>query len=110
MLPYIRAAFAAVLVVSFSVPGLAADKAFKRDDLADAAIKLEAQIKAESGEVTKPIAALRREADAAAHRGNVNACPSLDPMHQKHRISAAARATHAAAVSFSDANGPTRAV
>src|SRR5207247_7461493 len=39
-------------------------------DLADAAIKLEALIKAESGEVTKPIAALRREVDAAFQRGD----------------------------------------
>jgi CHAT domain-containing protein len=41
---------------------------------------------------------------------HVKACSSLDPMHQKHRISAAARARHAAAASFSDANGPTRAL
>src|SRR5499426_772005 len=70
MRAFVRAAFAAALVLLLSVPAIAADKAFKRDDLADAAIKLEAQIKAESGEVTKPIAALRREVDAAFRRGD----------------------------------------
>ncbi|HEX4828071.1 MAG TPA: alpha-2-macroglobulin family protein, partial [Xanthobacteraceae bacterium] len=70
MRAFVRAAFAAALVLPLSVPAIAADKAFKRADLADAAIKLEAQIKAESGEVTKPIAALRREVDAAFQRGD----------------------------------------
>src|SRR5262249_2347140 len=70
MRAFARADFAAALVLLSSVPAIAADKAFKRDDLADAAIKLEAQIKAESGEVTKPIAALRREVDAAFQRGD----------------------------------------
>jgi uncharacterized protein YfaS (alpha-2-macroglobulin family) len=70
MRAFVRAAFAAALVLLLSVPAIAADKAFKRADLADAAIKLEAQIKAESGEVTKPIAALRREVDAAFQRGD----------------------------------------
>src|SRR5262244_709819 len=70
MRAFVRAAFAAALVLLLSVPAIAADKAFKRDDLADAAIKLEAQIKAEAGEVTKPIAALRQEVDAAFQRGD----------------------------------------
>ena len=48
MRAFVRAAFAAALVLLLSVPAIAADKAFKRADLADAAIKLEAQIKAES--------------------------------------------------------------
>ena len=47
-----------------------AQKAFQRDDLADAAIKLEAQIKAESGQVTASAAALRRDADAAFQRND----------------------------------------
>ena len=62
---FVRAACAAALVLLLSVPAIAADKSFKRDDLADAAIKLEAQIKAEAGPVAKSAAALRREADAA---------------------------------------------
>jgi len=70
MRAFVRAAVAAALVLLLSVPAIAADKSFKRADLADAAIKLEAQIKAESGEVTKPIPALRREVDAAFQRGD----------------------------------------
>jgi alpha-2-macroglobulin len=48
----------------------AADKAFKRDDLADSAIKLEAQIKSEAGAVTKSGAALKTDADAAFKRND----------------------------------------
>jgi hypothetical protein len=48
----------------------AADKAFKRDDLADAAIKLEAQIKSEAGPVSKSAATLRNDADAAFRRND----------------------------------------
>jgi len=48
----------------------AADKPFQRDDLADAAIKLEAQIKSEAAATNKPAAALRSEADAAFKRGD----------------------------------------
>src|SRR4051794_8845851 len=48
----------------------AADKAFKRDDLADSAIKLEAQIKTEAGQVVKSGATLRSDADAAFKRGD----------------------------------------
>jgi hypothetical protein len=46
----------------------AAEKAFKRDHLGDAAIRLEAQIKSDAGRVAKPLAALRREVDAAFDR------------------------------------------
>src|ERR1700704_3521216 len=70
MLAFVRAAYAAALVLLLSVPAIAAEKSFKRDDLADAAIKLEAQIKAEAGQVMKPAAALRREADAAFQRND----------------------------------------
>src|SRR4051812_3660916 len=48
----------------------AADKAFKRDDLADSAIKLEAQIKGEAGAVAKTGASLRTDADAAFRRND----------------------------------------
>ncbi|MBB5047917.1 hypothetical protein HNR60_002674 [Rhodopseudomonas rhenobacensis] len=48
----------------------AADKAFKRDDLSDSAIKLEAQIKSEAGVVNKPLATLRTDADAALKRND----------------------------------------
>jgi alpha-2-macroglobulin len=52
------------------VTAQAADKAFKRDDLADSAIKLEAQIKSEAGPVTKSGANLRTDADAAFKRSD----------------------------------------
>ena len=64
--------FAALaMLVSFSIlaaPAFAADKPFHRDELADAAIKLEGQIKQDAGAVAKPLAALRTEADAAFAR------------------------------------------
>ena len=50
------------------VTAQAADKAFKRDDLADSAVKLEAQIKSEAGPVAKSTATLRTDADAAFRR------------------------------------------
>ena len=52
------------------IPALAADKAFKRDDLADSAIKLEAQIKSEAGPVAKSTATLRTDADTAFQRSD----------------------------------------
>src|SRR4051794_32986495 len=51
----------------------AADKAFKRDDLADSAIKLESQIKSEAGVVAKSASTLRTDADAAFARGDYRA-------------------------------------
>ena len=48
----------------------AADKAFKRDELADSAVKLEAQIKSEAGPVAKSAAILRNDADAAFRRSD----------------------------------------
>ena len=57
------------LMLSLSVAAFA-QKAFQRDDLADAAIKLEAQIKAESGQITRNAATLRRDADAAFQRSD----------------------------------------
>ena len=65
MLASLRAGFIAALVILAPLSALAADKPFKNDDLADAAIKLEAQIKEDAGTVAKPLATLRREADAA---------------------------------------------
>jgi len=49
----------------------AADKAFKRDDLADAAIRLESQIKTEAGVVNKTVAALKTDTDAAFRRNDL---------------------------------------
>ena len=78
MLATVRAGFVAALAIlaSFSAqvsPGHAADKAFHRDDLGEAVIKLEAQIKSDAGQVGKPLAQLRREADAAFQRNDFRA-------------------------------------
>ena len=66
MFTSVRAGLAAALIVFAVIPAIAADKAFKRSDLDESAIKLEAQIKNDAGTVTKPAATLRRDADAAA--------------------------------------------
>src|SRR5580700_3474729 len=58
-------------LISAGLPAAqAADKPFKRDDLADSAIKLEAQIKSEAGAVNKSTAALKGDADAAFRRND----------------------------------------
>jgi len=76
MIGLVRAAiFSATLSFALISAGLpaahAADKAFKRDDLADSAIKLEAQIKSEAGAVNKSNAALKGDADAAFRRNDL---------------------------------------
>jgi alpha-2-macroglobulin len=62
------ASLAAALLAFALLPAFAVDKAFQNQDLDDAAIKLEAQIKSDAGTVTKPAAALRRDADADFER------------------------------------------
>ena len=69
----VRAGFAAALVAFVFSPALAADKAFKQSGLDEAAIKLEAQIKSDAGNVTKPAATLRRDADAAFQKNDFRA-------------------------------------
>ncbi len=70
MIGLVRAAtLCATLALGLS-SALAADKAFKRDDLADSAIKLEAQIKSEAGPVSKSSATLKSDADAAFKRND----------------------------------------
>src|SRR6476469_2014176 len=59
----------ATLVLGLTAAG-AADKAFTRDDLADSAIKLEAQIKSEAGSIAKTNATLKTDADAAFKRSD----------------------------------------
>jgi alpha-2-macroglobulin len=68
MLSSVRAGLAAALIALALAPALAADKAFERKDLDETAIKLEAQIKSDAGTVTKNVATLQREADAAFQR------------------------------------------
>ena len=73
MLTQLRAGLTAALVILSSYTACAADKPYHRDDLAEAALRLEAQIKADAGPVTKPLATLRREADAAFARNDQRA-------------------------------------
>ena len=70
MLMSVRAGLAAALIALAVIPTLAADKAFKRSDLDDAAIKLEAQIKSDAGTVTKSAATLRHDADLAFQKND----------------------------------------
>ena len=70
MIGLVRAATLCATLALGLVSAQAADKAFKRDDLADSAIKLEAQIKSEAGPVAKSAATLRTDADAAFKRGD----------------------------------------
>ena len=68
MLVPIRAGvFAALVTLAsiFTASVSSAQKAFDRPDLTEAAIKLEAQIKTDAGAAGKPLAQLRREAEAA---------------------------------------------
>ena len=70
MIGLVRAAtFCAALAFGL-VTAQAADKAFKRDELADSAIKLEAQIKSEAGPVAKSNATLKTDADGAFRRND----------------------------------------
>jgi alpha-2-macroglobulin len=73
MLASVRAGLAAALIALASFSASAADKPYQRDDLADLAIKLEGEIKREAGAVAKPIATLRREADAAQEKRDTRA-------------------------------------
>ncbi len=79
MLAHVRVGFVAALVTLASIalssiPAAAAAapaKAYQRADLADAAIKLEAEIKTDAGQPGKPVAQLRRDADAAFQKNDV---------------------------------------
>ena len=64
----VRAGLAAVLALLVCLPAVAAEKAFQRDELATAAIRLEAEIKKDAGQVKATAATLRRDADAAFQR------------------------------------------
>src|ERR1700731_4317538 len=70
MIGLVRAATVCATLAFGLVTAQAADKAFKRDDLADSAIKLEAQIKSEAGVVAKTSATLKTDADAAFRRND----------------------------------------
>jgi alpha-2-macroglobulin len=68
MFAVFRVAMLGALLTLASLSAHAADKAFRRDDLADSAIKLEAQIRRDAGVVAKPSATLKHEADSAFER------------------------------------------
>ena len=70
MIGLVRAAILCATLALGLVEAQAADKAFKRDDLADSAVKLEAQIKSEAGAVAKSNATLKTDADAAFKRSD----------------------------------------
>src|SRR3979490_1806074 len=70
MIGLVRAAILCATLALGLVTAQAADKAFKRDDLADLAVKLEAQIKSEAGPVAKTNATLKTAADAAFKRSD----------------------------------------
>ncbi|HXW42383.1 MAG TPA: alpha-2-macroglobulin [Xanthobacteraceae bacterium] len=61
----VRAGVAAALFAVAPLAAAAAEKPFQNSDLADSAVKLEAQIKSDAGTPTKPLAQIRRDADAA---------------------------------------------
>jgi len=70
MLTFVRAGLVAALIGLAGFPAFAAEKAFDRKELGDAAIKLEAQIKSDAGSVTKSVSALRQEATAAFQKND----------------------------------------
>jgi len=63
-------AFACLGVIAAPAGAQAPQKPFEREDLADAAIRLEAQIKTDAGLVQKPAPQLRREAEAAFQKSD----------------------------------------
>jgi uncharacterized protein YfaS (alpha-2-macroglobulin family) len=67
---FARAGFAAALLALVSIPASAADKAYQNGELAEQAIKLEAQIKTDAGTITKPAATLRKDADTAFQKND----------------------------------------
>jgi alpha-2-macroglobulin len=73
MLSLLRASLTVALFVIACFSAIAADKPYHRDDLAEAAIRLEGQVKADAGPVAKPLATLKREADTALARNDLRA-------------------------------------
>ena len=77
MIARARVGFLAALVTLVSIffagsaTVFAAEKAFKQADLDAAAINLESQIKSDAGSPAKPLAQLRRDADAAFQKNDV---------------------------------------
>ncbi|WP_315832619.1 alpha-2-macroglobulin [Bradyrhizobium prioriisuperbiae] len=70
MIGLVRAASLVATLAFGLVSAHAADKAFKRDDLGDSAIRLEAQLKKDAGPIAKTTATLKTDADAALRRND----------------------------------------
>ncbi len=77
MLPLIRAGLAAALFCLAVATANAAEKPFQNQSLANGAITLEAKIKADAGTPAKPLAQIRRDADAAFSRNDFRAGMAL---------------------------------
>ena len=81
MISLVRAGVAAALIalapVLVAEAANAAEKAFQNAELADSAIKLEAQIKSDAGTPTKPLAQIRKDADAAFAKNDFRAGMAL---------------------------------
>jgi len=69
----LRAVLAAAFLVVCASAASAADKPFQHRQLDDATVRLTAQIKKDAGALTKPAAALRKDADAAFKRNDIRA-------------------------------------
>ncbi len=69
----VRAIMLCAVMACGVVSTQAADKAFRRDELGDSAIRLEAQIKSEAGPVAKPVAALKTDVSEALRRNDYRA-------------------------------------
>lgn len=70
MIGLVRAASLVAALAFGLVSAHAADKAFKRDDLGDSVIRLEAQLKKDAGPIAKTVATLKTDADAAFRRND----------------------------------------
>ena len=77
MLSLLRAGVSAALLIVAPLAASAADKPFQNKELADSAITLEAQIKSDAGTQSKPVAQVRRDADAAFSRNDFRAGMAL---------------------------------
>src|SRR5262245_17886523 len=77
---WLRAGFFAALFVFVAAPLTpvqSAGKTFQDDALDDATIKLEADLKDEASTVEKPVIALRKDADAALRKGDVEGAADI---------------------------------
>ncbi|MGC2408995.1 MAG: alpha-2-macroglobulin [Methyloceanibacter sp.] len=72
-----RVGLIAALLVLVTAPAQAAEKTFQDASLDDAAIKLQADLKDEAGTVEKPVIALKKDADAALKKSDLDSAADL---------------------------------